>query len=384
MDLMKDSRLAACALVTLWTAACTAPTSPPSSASAGASLPAATSSPALSTPPPPPRGAPPGAAAPAAGHYRLLRKLPLGGEGGWDYLTLDSAARRLYVPRGTRVVVLDVDSGSVVGEVPGTEGVHGVALAPDLHRGFTSNGRSSTVTIFDTGTLASLGTVKATGDNPDAILYDPASRRVFTFNGRGKNATAIDAASGTVAGTIPLGGKPEFAAADGKGRVFVNIQDTHEVVAIDSREMRVQNRWPIAGCEEPTGLAMDAARRRLFSVCRNKTMAVLDADAGRLVASLPIGEGVDASAYDPGTALAFASNGDGTLTIVKQDGPDLYHVVETSATQRGARTMALDEKTHQVFLAAAEFATPPPATAEQPRPRAPMVPNSFTILVLGP
>jgi DNA-binding beta-propeller fold protein YncE len=337
---------------------------------------------ASSTPPPPASETAKAAAAPA--HYHVLDKIAVGGEGGWDYLTLDAAARRLYISRGTRVVVLDVDSGKTVGEIPGTEGVHGIALAPDLHRGFTSNGRSSTVTTFDTGTLAVIGSVKATGDNPDAIIYDPASRRVFTFNGRGKNATAIDAATATVAGTIPLDGKPEFGVADGKGRVFVNIEDKNQISVIDSRALRVEKSWPIAACDEPSGLAMDRKNGRLFTVCHNKSMAVLDAETGRVVASVPIGEGVDAAAWDPSTGLAFASNGEGTLTVVKQDGPDAYHVIENAATQKSARTMALDEKTHRVFLAAAEFGTPPAPTTEQPRPRAPMVPGSFTILVLGP
>ncbi len=363
------SRLAASALLALWTAACATPASPPASAAGSA---------------PPGSPASSAKAAPGAAGYHLLQKLAVGGEGGWDYLTLDSAARRLYVSRGTRVVVLDVDSGKTVGEIPGTEGVHGIALAPDLHRGFTSNGRSSTVTTFDTGTLAVVGSVKATGDNPDAIIYDPASHRVFAFNGRGKNATAIDAAAGTVAGTVPLDGKPEFAVADGKGRVFVNIEDKNQISVIDSRALRVEKSWPIPSCDEPTGLAMDRKYGRLFTVCHSRVMAVLDAETGRAVASLSIGEGVDAAAWDPSTALAFASNGEGTLTVVKQDGPDAYHVIETAATQRSARTMALDEKTHRVFLAAAEFGTPPPPTAEQPRPRAPMVPGSFTILVMGP
>jgi DNA-binding beta-propeller fold protein YncE len=316
--------------------------------------------------------------------YHLLHRIPLGGEGGWDYLTLDAAARRLYVSHGTKVVVLDVDSEKTVGEIPGTEGVHGIALAPELHRGFTSNGRSSTVTIFDTATLAAVGTVKTTGDNPDAILYDAASRRVFTFNGRGRNATAVEAATGAVAGTVPLDGKPEFAVADGKGRIFVNIEDKNEIVGIDSRSLRVEKTWPLTSCEEPTGLAMDRARRRLFSVCHNRVMVVVDADSGRAVATVPIGQGVDAAAFDPATSLAFASNGEGTLTVVEQEGPDSYRVVENAATQRSARTMALDEKTHRVFLAAAEFGAPPPATPDQPRPRPPVVPGSFTILVLGP
>ena len=376
----KHCRLGAGALLTLWAAACATPASPPASPPAAVSP---STAPAPAPPALPPAKIAPGAGAPAAGHYRLLTRLPLGGEGGWDYLTCDSAARRLYVSRGTHVAVVDVDSGTVVGDVPGMQGVHGIALAPD-RRGFTSNGRSSSITIFDTGTLAVLGEVKSTGENPDAILYDPASRRVFAFNGRGKSATAIDAAGGTVAGTIPLDGKPEFAVADGKGRVFVNIEDKNQVTVIDSRGLRVEKSWPIPSCEEPTGLALDREHGRLFAVCHNRTMAVLDAETGRSVASLPIGEGVDAAAYDPGTALAFASNGDGTLTIVKQDGPDAYHVVENTATQRGARTMALDEQTHRVFLATAEFGPPPPATAEQPRPRPPVVPGSFTILVLGP
>jgi DNA-binding beta-propeller fold protein YncE len=338
---------------------------------------------ASQAPPPASPGGAAKAAAPPA-HYHVLDKIAVGGEGGWDYLTLDAAARRLYVSRGTRVIVLDVDSGKTVGEIAGTEGVHGIALAPEFHRGFTSNGRSSTVTTFDTATLAVVASVKTTGDNPDAIIYDPASHRVFTFNGRGKNATAIDAATGTVAGTVPLDGKPEFAAADGKGRVFVNIEDKNQISVIDSRALRVEKSWPIAACDEPSGLAMDRKNGRLFTVCHNKSMAVLDAATGRVVASVPIGEGVDAAAWDPSTGLAFASNGEGTLTVVKQDGPDAYHVIENAATQRSARTMALDEKTHRVFLAAAEFGTAPAPTAEQPRPRAPMVPGSFTILVLGP
>jgi DNA-binding beta-propeller fold protein YncE len=364
-----SSRIAMSLCLAIWAAACASP----------APLPAATRTGAA----PPPAGNA-GAAASSPARYHLLRKLPVGGEGGWDYLTLDSAARRLYVSRGTRVLVLDVDSGTTVGEIPGTQGVHGVALAPDVHRGFTSNGRSSSVTIFDMSTLAVSGEIKPTGENPDAIIYDPASRRVFTFNGRGKSATAIDVAGGTVAGTIPLDGKPEFAVADGKGRVFVNIEDKNHVTVIDSRGLRVEKSWPIPSCEEPTGLALDRERGRLFAVCHNRAMVVLDAETGRAVATLPIGDGVDAAAYDPGTSLAFASNGDGTLTVVKQNGPDAYRVVENAATQRGARTMALDEKTHQVFLATAEFGPPSPATPEQPRPRAPMVPGSFTILVLGP
>jgi YVTN family beta-propeller protein len=314
--------------------------------------------------------------------YRVVRRLELGGEGGWDYLIVDPAARRVYVSRGTRVLVLDADSGKQVGEIPDTEGVHGIALAQDLHRGFTSNGRSSTITIFDLKTGKRISDVKSTGENPDAILYDPASRRVFAFNGRSGNATVLDAATGAVAGTIPLGGKPEFAASDGKGRVFVNIEDKSTLAVIDSAKLAVEKQWALTGCEEPAGLAIDRSRRRLFAGCHNKVMAVVDADSGKVVATVPIGQGVDANAFDPGTGLAFSSNGDGTLTVAKAAEGDKYEVVQSVETQRGARTMALDEKTHTIFLPTAKYGPPPSPTAEQPRPRPSIVPGSFVILVV--
>src|ERR1051325_9858406 len=259
-------------------------------------------------------------AKPATG-YHLLKRIEVGGEGGWDYLTVDSAARRLYVSHATRVVVIDVDKGSVVGEIPDTKGVHGIAIAPELGRGFTSNGAAATATIFDLKTLNVLGQVK-TGTNPDAIIYDPASRRVFAFNGRSNDATAIDAASGNVAGTLAVGGKPEFAVADGKGMVYVNIEDKSEIVAIDSNKLTVKARWPLAPGEEPSGLAMDRKARRLFAVCSNKKMIVMNADDGHVVADLPTGGGTDAAAFDPETNLAFSSNGEGTLTVVREDSPD--------------------------------------------------------------
>jgi DNA-binding beta-propeller fold protein YncE len=320
---------------------------------------------------------------PAKPGYHVIKEIPLGGEGGWDYLTVDAAARRLYVTRSTRVVVLDADSGSVVGEIPDLSGVHGVALATDLNRGFISNGRSSTVTIFDLKTLAKLGEVKTTGDNPDAILYDPASHRVFTFNGRSANATALDAASGKVDGTVALGGKPEFATADGKGEVFVNLEDKSEVAVLDSRTLTVKAHWPLKPCEEPSGMAIDRQHRRLLSGCHNKMAAILDADSGKVVATVPIGEGVDANAFDPATRLGFSSNGDGTLTVLHEDSPDHFTVVENVPTRRSARTMALDEKTHKLFLSAAQFGPAPAPTAEQPRPRPPVLPNTFVVLVVG-
>ena len=315
--------------------------------------------------------------------YHVTKTLKLGGDGGWDYLTVDAKARRVYISRSSHVMVVDADTGAVVGDIPNTNGVHGIAIAPDMDKGFVSDGRDNTVTIFDVKTLKILGTAP-TGKNPDAIIYDPASKRVFTFNGTGKDATAIDAKTGTVAGTIPLGGKPEFAAADEKGHVFVNIEDTNEIVQFDSNKLAVENRWKIAPGEGPSGLAMDRKHRRLFSVCSNKLMVVVNADNGQVVTTVPIGAGTDAAGFDPETGFAFSSNGgDGTLTVVHEDSPDKFTVVDNVPTLRRARTMALDGKTHQVYTVTAEFGQAPAPTTEQPRPRAPMVPGSFTLLILS-
>lgn len=326
------------------------------------------------------------AASPAAvgpSGYHLLKTIKLGGEGFWDYIEFDSPTRRLFVSRGTKVMVLDVDSGKVVGEIPDTEGVHGIALAPDLGRGFTSNGRAGTITIFDLKTLKVLGTAQA-GTNPDAIVYDPFSHRVFAMNGRSHNATAIDGATGKVAGTIELGGKPEFAVADGAGHIYNNLEDKSEELQIDSEKLTVTARWPLAPCESPSGLAIDTVHRRLFAGCDNNMMAVIDADSGKVVATPAIGEGVDADRFDSGTGFAFASNGQSaTLTVVHEDTPDTYSVVENVPTKRGARTMALDPKTHEVFLVTADFNPAPAPTADNPRPRPSMVPDSFVVLVFG-
>lgn len=314
--------------------------------------------------------------------YHLIKKTTLGGEGGWDYLTVDSDARRLYISRGTHVMVVNADTGAVVGDIPNTPGVHGVAIVSKEGKGFTSNGRESTVTIFDLKTLKALKQVKV-GKNPDAIIYDPASHRVFTFNGASSDATAIDARSGEVVGTIALGGRPEFAVADGKGGVFVNLEDKSAVVALDSHKLAVNSTWPLAPCEEPSGLAMDRKHRRLFAGCSNKMMAVVNADSGQVITTLPIGSGVDANGFDPKSGLAFSSNGDGTLTVIHEDTPDKFSVVDNVTTLRGARTMALDEKTHNVFLVTAEFGPPPAATAERPHPRPSIVPGTFMLLVVG-
>jgi len=316
-------------------------------------------------------------AAPGASGYHVIKPIPIGGHGGWDYCVVDSAARRVYVSHGTQVVVLDADSYAVVGSIPATQGVHGIAIASDLGRGFTGNGRTNNATIFDLKTLKAIGTVK-TGTNPDAIVYDPVTKRVFTFNGRSNDATAINAADGTVAGTLALGGKPEFAVSDGKGSMYVNIEDTSELVQFDAQKLTVTHRWPQAPCKEASGLALDLKNRRLFAGCDNKMMAVMDADSGKVIASPAIGEGVDAAAYDPATQLAFASNGEGTLTVVHQDSPDKYTVVENVPTKKSARTMGLDLKTHNIFLPAADFDAP--AAGER---RGKMKPGSFVLLVVG-
>ncbi len=313
--------------------------------------------------------------------YHVSKKIKLGGDGGWDYLTV--AGRRVYISRGTHVMVVDADTGAVVGDIPNTNGVHGIAIAPDMNKGFISDGRDNNVTIFDVQTLKVLGTVPA-GKNPDAIIYDPASKRVFAFNGSSRDATAIDAKTGTVAGTIALGGKPEFAVADEKGHVFVNIEDTSEIVQFNSDKLTVETRWKITPGEEPSGLAMDRTHRRLFSVCANKLMVVMNADNGSVITTLPIGAGTDAAGFDPETGFAFSSNGgDGTVTVAHEDSPDKFAVVENVTTLRRARTMALDASTHQIFTVTAEFGQPPAPTTEQPRPRPPMVPGSFTLLILS-
>jgi DNA-binding beta-propeller fold protein YncE len=314
--------------------------------------------------------------------FHLIHTYTLGGDGGWDYLTLDSSARRLYISRATHVIVLDADSGKPVGDIPDTPGVHGIALAPELGRGFISNGREGTVTIFDLKSLKAITKVKA-GDNPDAILYDPASKRVFAFNGRSHDATAIDAANGTVLGTIKLEGKPEFAASDGKGGIFVNIEDKSQIDAIDPAKLVVKASWPLTPCEEPSGLAIDRKHRRLFAGCDNKMMAVVDADTGKVIATPAIGDGVDANAFDPGTGLAFASCGEGVLTVVHEDSPVQFSVLENVTTQPGARTMALDEKTHNAYLVTAKFGPPPAPTADNPHPRRTILPDSFVVLVYG-
>ncbi len=292
------------------------------------------------------------AAQPGEG-YSVIKKIAIPGQGSWDYLTVDEAARRLYVSHGTQVEAIDVDSGAIVGNIPNTLGVHGIAIAPESGRGFVSNGQSSTVTIFDLKTLKPIADVP-TGKKPDAIIFDPATSRVFAFNGGSNSATAIDAATGKVAGTIDLGGGPEFAAADGNGFVFNNLEDESLVLKIDSRKLTVEQRWPTAPCASPSSMAMDRANRRLFLGCRSKVMAVMNADTGKVITTLPIGDHVDATAFDAETKLIFNSNGEGTITVIRQDDPDKYSVVETVKTLPRAKTMALDQRTHRLFLSTTE------------------------------
>jgi len=324
-------------------------------------------------------------ALPAAGPsgYHLIKTIKVGGDGFWDYLAFDSPTRRLFISRGTRVMVLDIDSGKIVGEIPDTPGVHGIALAPDRGNGFTSNGMAGTISIFDLKSLQVIGHAQAEM-NPDAIVYDPATKRVFAMNGRSGSATVVDAITGNVAGTISIGGKLEFAVADSAGHVYVNVEDKSEEVELDSKNLTVMARWPLDPCREPSGLAMDAKHRRLFAGCANKMMAVVDADSGKVLATPPIGAGVDSNQFDPGTGFAFASNGSsGTLTVVHEDSPDQFSVLEDVPTQLGARTMALDLKTHEVYLVTAQFAPPPAPTPDNPRPRPSLVPDSFVVLVFG-
>lgn len=293
------------------------------------------------------------AASVAAGTYSVIKKIPIPGQGSFDYLTVDAEARRLYVSHGTQVEVLDIDSGAIAGQIPKTPGVHGIAVAPELGRGFVSNGQASTVTIFDLKTLKTIGEVPA-GSKPDAIIYDPATSRVFAFNGGSNSATVIEAASGKVAGTIDLGGGPEFAVADGNGSVYNNLEDESVVLKINSRTLKVEQRWPTKPCASPSSLAMDRANRRLFIGCRSRVMAVMNADSGQVISTLPIGDHVDATAFDPETRLIFNSNGEGTITVIHQNDADKYSVVETVRTAPRAKTMALDPKTHQLFLSTAE------------------------------
>ena len=306
--------------------------------------------------------------------YHVLKTITIGSAKGWDYLTMDSAARRLYIGSSDHVEVVDVDAGTVAGKISDVADVHGVALAPDVGRGFTVNGDTNSSTIVDLKTLKKIGEVK-TGKSPDSMVYDAFTKRVFIMNVEDNTATAINAANGTVAGTVALGGRPEFAVADGKGSVFVNITDKSEMLEFDGRKLVAIHRWSLAPCDTPSGLSMDQKNRRLFSVCQNKMMVIMNADNGRVVATPAIGEGVDASVFDPDTQLAFASNGEGTLSVIHEDSPDKFTVMDKVPTQFGARTMALDTKTHNILLVTGKRGPGPGGLAARP--------NTFVVLVVG-
>ena len=325
-----------------------------------------------------------GSAALADEAYKFLNEIPIGGEGGWDILTIDSSANRLYLSHATKVVVVDLNKNAAVGEIADTPGVHAFVAVAEVGRGFSSNGKESKSSVVDLATLKTVSKID-TGQNPDAIVHEPRHREVYVFNHTGNSATVIDAKSATVTATIQLGGSPEFAAVDEKtGRIYCNIEDKSEVAVIDATKHEVVARWPIAPGEEPSGIALDAAHHRLFAGCHNKMMIMLDTGTGKVVSNVPIGAGVDGCAFDDSTQLAFASCGDGTTTIAKEETPQRLTVVQTLKTERGARTMALDPKTHRIYLPSAQF-QPPPSPAPGASPARPMIiPNTLKLLVYGP
>jgi len=321
------------------------------------------------------------AAEPARPPYSVADRFALGGEGGWDYPSVDPATHLLYLSRADHVAVVDTATGKEIADIPDTPGVHGIALAPALNRGYISCGKADFVKVFDLKTRAVLAEIK-TEAGPDAILYEPATQRVFAFNGHGHSATVIDAKNNAVVATIPLGGKPEFAHTDGRGHVIVNIEDTAELVALDAMTATLKSRWPLPGCEEPSGLGFDVAHHRSFSTCGNQVLAIIDTDSGKPVASVPIGKGVDGAEFDPASQTLFSANGEGTLTVVRELKPDVYTVQQTLETQRGARTIALDSATHKLYLPTADFGPMPAPTADNPHPRPPVVGGSFVVLVV--
>lgn len=316
--------------------------------------------------------------------YSIVNKIMLPGMGGWDYLTVDEAGGRLFLSHGTVVLVVDLKTSKLVGTIEDTPGVHGIAIAPELNKAFISVGRNASVKVINFQTLALITDIKGTGTNPDAIMYDQFSKKVLTFNGGSSNATVLDANTNEIVGTIALEGKPEFPASDGNGKIYVNIEDKSLISVIDIKTMKVEKSWPIAPGEEPSGLALDNETHRLFSVCSNKLMMVIDALDGHVVASLPIGDGCDGVKFDPVLKRAYSSNGEGTMTVVQEINKDSFKVLENVPTMSGARTLAVDTKSHHIYLPAAEYNPAPAATTENPRPRRTMKPDSFRVLDIAP
>jgi YVTN family beta-propeller protein len=319
----------------------------------------------------------------AQSNYKIVNKIHIDGNEGWDYITMDESASRLYVSHGNETNVVDVATNKVIGTIPDTKGVHGITIAKDLDKGFISNGRDTSVTIFNLKTLEFIAKVKVTGNNPDGILYDPYSQRVFTFNGRSSNSTVIDAKTNKVIGTIQLSGKPEFPVTNQKGKIFVNIEDKNSISAINVNTLKVEQTWPIAPGESPSGLAIDLKNHRLFSVCENKLMVVIDYESGKIVTTLKIGGGVDGVSFDPGLKRVYSSNGEGTMTVVQEKDANTFTILENFPTQKGARTITLNPKTHKIYLPTAEYNEAPAPTAQNPRPRASVKPGTFTILEVG-
>jgi DNA-binding beta-propeller fold protein YncE len=315
--------------------------------------------------------------------YKIANKFHVDGDGGWDYLNADESTGRIFISHGTVVNVIDEKDGKLIGTIPDTKGVHGIAIAHDLNKAFISNGRDSSVTIIDLSTLAFLTKVTVTGQNPDAIIYDPFSHKVFAYNGRTANATVIDASSDKVVATIKLDGKPENSVSDGKGKVYVNIEDKSEITVINSLTNSVEKTWSIAPGEEASGLALDNESHRLFAVCSNKLMVILDALTGKVITSLPIGNGSDGAAFDPELKRAYSSNGEGTLTVVQEISPDKFTVLENVPTQQGARTLTVDKKTHHIFLSAAEYEAVNPAAGNTNR-RPAIKSGTFMVLDIAP
>lgn len=312
--------------------------------------------------------------------YKIVRKIHLEGDGGWDYLIADNATGRLYVSHATMAQVVDLKTGKLAGTVPDTKGIHGIAIAEKFNKGFTSNGRDSSVSVFDLKTLEITGRIKINGRNPDAILFDPFSNKVFTFNGGSSNATVIDAATNTIVATIPLEGKPEFSVTDGKGKIYVNIEDKSLISLINTSSLKVEKSWSIAPGEDPSGLALDNETNRLFSVCGNKLMVISDAIGGKVLTSLPIGDRCDGVAFDPALRRAYSSNGEGTITVVQEESKDSFKVIETITTQRGARTITVDKSTHHLYLSTADYEATPSGDSRRPA----IKPNSFVILDVAP
>lgn len=319
----------------------------------------------------------------AQSNYRVINRIPVEGNGGWDYITMDEAASRLYVSHGNEMNVVDITTRKVIGTIPDTKGVHGIALASDLNKGFISNGRDTSVTVIDLKTLKSIAKIKVTGNNPDAIMYDALSHKVFTFNGRSSNSTVIDANTNKVIGTINLTGKPEFPVNDLKGRIYVNIENKNSISVININTLKVEKTWSIAPGESPSGLAIDLKSHRLFSVCENKLMVVVDYMTGKVISTLKIGEGVDGVSFDPGLNRVYTSNGEGTMTVVQEKDANTFVVLENVHTQKGARTITVNTKTHRLYLPTAEYGAAPAPTTDNPHPRAGIKPGTFTVLEIG-